>query len=673
MARRTPAHGGQLVSRPQTRGGLVMVVGLAVYIALHVGYLQVHAMRQRSMPVEPDDAYSYILTGPQLLECQRGCPAFSDLKEQFVAPVADYHVGGAGWMRVREYIRLFVPYHPLHAAILIAVHWTGASWESAYAAVCLIGAVLIGVALTRWLFVMVGPGAAGVAMLVLAFGHFQEQGLDAIVPSTLSMAMAMWAWSWILADKSWKDWALPMLIAAMVAMHSGALLWAAVTVAAFVWIRAERSRRFLWIAAGSSTVFLAAALVVARLQTSIGRGGRFVAPWMRDTESVTALLDNVATAGRLTAAWVLSFVGGANNLAGHVPIVIVVVLAVIAGSGMVACGVVGFRGLSPRVQRGVAILGFLLVGVTFGTVFYVMPGYPAPLFVRSWVFVAVLSAGLAAHGAWLLVERRALTGSRWSAVAVLALALVAVLRVGWGLHALSILHNSVVTRANLVFDPSQPTLLDAAARPPSSVLYLAETPLYFYLTHGGTRFGAVFYPAVARTSEAARWVEGNGALQFVVGLNPAAGLRLSAGDLLSIEGDSARACRLQFDATRVSPVLISWSGDDRRGAIRELLGADSSIAVNVPAGGRSNMQVEAAASAGVRVTGLRCDGQTTRWPWRSGITMWRSSAGGTPRAIRFDLPAETMFPNRAVQVMSDTGDTYLLQLRERGAEGFREP
>lgn len=389
-----------------SRASLTLVVGLTIYLVLHVGYLQMVTMRQREMPVEPDDAYSYILTGPQMLGCPSGCAAFDELRAQFVAPVPDYHVGGPGWTRVREYIRLFVPYHPLHASMLIGLHRLGATWEHAYATISLLGGVFVALALARWLFAMVGPGGAGVALLVLAFGHFQEQGLDAIVPSTLSMALAMWAWSWILAEKRPRDWAIPIVIAVMVAIHSGALLWAAVTVAAFIVIRAERTTRYRLISVGSVAVFLLAVVEVSRLQTSIGRGGRFVAPWMRDAESVAALSDNLATAARLAVAWVLSFAGGANNLSGHLPIAVISLLAVGVGLGCVALCWVGFAALPGAQRRGIVILGLLLVGVTFATVFYAMPGYPAPLFVRSWVFVAVLSAGLAAHGGWTLVSDR---------------------------------------------------------------------------------------------------------------------------------------------------------------------------------------------------------------------------------------------------------------------------
>lgn len=245
-----------------------------------------------------------------------------------------------------------------------------------------------------------------------------------------------------------------------------------------------------------------------------------------------------------------------------------------------------------------------------------------------------------------------------------ALLVCAVVRAGWGLGALDVLHRSLVSRSNLQFDATQPLVLAAAARPASSVLYLAETPLYFYLAHGADRFGAVYYPAVSRTADESRWVQSNAELEFVVGLNPAAGLLLGPDDVLSIESAvGGESCRLQFAAPRTKPVLISWAAGDQSAATRQTLEADGGVAIRLAGNRPLNLRVERPPFEGLRVTGLQCDRQATRWPWQSGITMRRQTAGGEGRAIRFDLPSRTLFPNRAAMVLNDVGDTYVLQLR----------
>lgn len=127
-------------------------MGLAVYLILHVGYLQYSVLRQRHLPIEPDDAYSYMLKASQLLECpHQDCPALTDLRAQLEAPSPDGRPGGASWIRGREYFRLAVQYHPLHSLLLLVVHAAGASWDSAYNGVWLAGSVFVGWVVGRWL------------------------------------------------------------------------------------------------------------------------------------------------------------------------------------------------------------------------------------------------------------------------------------------------------------------------------------------------------------------------------------------------------------------------------------------------------------------------------------------------------------------------------------------
>ena len=80
-----------------------LLVAFCVYLIIQVGYLQLSAMSQRVLPVEPDDAYSYIVWGPLTLECAQNCPAISDLRTQIDPrfPATDHQ-----WMRARQYSRL---------------------------------------------------------------------------------------------------------------------------------------------------------------------------------------------------------------------------------------------------------------------------------------------------------------------------------------------------------------------------------------------------------------------------------------------------------------------------------------------------------------------------------------------------------------------------------------
>lgn len=181
------------------RGATLLIAGCLVYLAVHVGFLQITALADRRLPIEPDDAYSYILTAPQWLECREGCRALDDLRTQ-VATTGDT-ASPAFWTRARQHNRLFVQYHPGHTALLLVLNRVaGVPWERAYNLVWVAGAVGVAIAMALWLWRLVGAGGAGIALLILAAGHFQEQGLDAIAPSTMSMGLAMLAWAVVLSD-----------------------------------------------------------------------------------------------------------------------------------------------------------------------------------------------------------------------------------------------------------------------------------------------------------------------------------------------------------------------------------------------------------------------------------------------------------------------------------------
>lgn len=517
-----------------------------------------------------------------------------------------------------------------------------------------------------------GPGGAGIALGVLAFGHFQEQGLDAIVPSTLSMALAMLAWTVILVEKPGRDRWVPVLVAATVAMHSGGLLWSAIIVSFFVLFRFERSGHFYRVGSSCIAAWLVGAAYVMYLPDAVVGAGRFYGPFSRDPDVMVELGKNVATAGRVAGAWVLSFCGGAEQLAQRLSMPTVVVIGACLSLLLIGLCFLGWRSLEQRRRRGVVLLGVLVVGVTAGTVLYVIPGYPAPLFVRSWVFLAVLMAGLAGQGIWVLARHLiAMQAQRFVlAAAISTVVIIAALpRVVWGVESLGVLRESMASRNDLIFDASQPRLLEQQAPRGSAVLYLGENPLYFFLTHGGNRFGAVYYPAVARTPEEGRWIQSNTALRFVVGMNPAAGLALGRGDTLTVAGGPAGArTRLMLLGPSRGPVVLAyWPGEDRTLVIRRLVNLDRASWVTVPAWPSLTLQVEGAPSERVRVGGLKYgERDALNWPWGTATELSVTRAGGTALgAIGFNLDRAIPILHGDADLLSDQGDMFLARILPR--------
>ncbi len=79
----------------------VFLIGLLLYWSAQIGGIQLPTILQRSVPSEPDDAYSYILKSSQMQACfWQDCPAMEDLRRQLTAPSSDWNIA---WERERQY------------------------------------------------------------------------------------------------------------------------------------------------------------------------------------------------------------------------------------------------------------------------------------------------------------------------------------------------------------------------------------------------------------------------------------------------------------------------------------------------------------------------------------------------------------------------------------------
>ncbi len=172
-----------------SKAGLaVLVLGLCFFLAVRFAFLGTIVL-DRSIPIEPDDSYGYILKAAQIDDCflQR-CPALADLREQTTAPSDDPPTANS---RYREYHRTLFQFHPLHSLILYILHKTGLSWEGAYAATQVVGMVLLGCAAAYFMFAVWGAGGAGIALTILALTLFAKHGLHTVVPSNLTTGLAL--------------------------------------------------------------------------------------------------------------------------------------------------------------------------------------------------------------------------------------------------------------------------------------------------------------------------------------------------------------------------------------------------------------------------------------------------------------------------------------------------
>lgn len=448
-------------------------------------------------------------------------------------------------------------------------------------------------------------------------------------------------------------------------MHSAGVLFAGVTIAFYALARRDDARRFRFTLLASVFVWLCGAWYVRHL-TSSDHVGFVFNPITADASAWSEFRKNVATAGRVSAAWVLSFGGGGARMAERMSSVPIALVGLGIAGVMGALCRRGFQSIDRSQQRRLTGLAALLLLLTIASVFYVVPGYPAPMFVRSWVFLAVLSAALIGRGLEDLAVALASSATRSVPVVAMSAILVVLLglRASGGAVALVVLRDSMAERGDLQFDTDQPALLGPDATASSSVLYLAETPLYLYLTHGANRSGAVFYPAVAKGADADRWLDGNAALRYVVGLSPAAGLVLRDGDAMVIEapGTAMSHAEILIDSpSRMAVTATPISGESHR---QERVSSPSPTWVAID--GELPVRVSVTgAGRGVHVHGVRYDSHARlHWPWNSGTTLTVTrAAGGGAQAIQFDSMSWTRLGNRRGEVVSDRGDSVLMRVR----------
>ena len=83
---------------------LLFILGVLLFIFVQL-MMVVLPIRNRTAPVESDDAYTYIVKAAQMQGCfLQNCPALNDLRQQRTAPTEKPNMT---WIRYREYVRAF--------------------------------------------------------------------------------------------------------------------------------------------------------------------------------------------------------------------------------------------------------------------------------------------------------------------------------------------------------------------------------------------------------------------------------------------------------------------------------------------------------------------------------------------------------------------------------------
>ncbi len=659
----------------------IFILGVIIYLVAQ-GILLNYPLWTRSLPPEPDDAYTYMSKGPQMEQCfLQGCPALQDLREQ-VNVKEPYR---QAWEAVRARIFTLNVYHPLQTVALIAVHHLGFSWELSYKIAWSAGSLLFLIGIAWLLFVLFGPGAAGLGLFLLAFQVFANQGLHYVVPSNLALGIGFIVWARILSKKGNAPWCLLLGAVAMVSMHPVGRIYA--TIAILIYLTAGQSpwrARTLLPALGGAAI-VAAAFLLPHFITHPD----LVRPAAPIPDDFTYLKYAHDTFRELAGNLYKLFVGVAG-----LPIFLFTLVA-------------GIWLLPPERRRVVGrialILGFFLVI----SLFYVMPHFPGDVFRRLWIAFAVLITGICGYGIFALMRYAGLLLNSVSPTPVTEFLGIPTLRLSS--HKIGVLLLAVVVAillqtahdgtANLVktikktigryqyaYNLDQPGLLLSESREGDKVLYSSLFNMPFYLTHGALNLGAVYYPAVRGTPLEKKWAESE-QVRFAVVMNPLNWFPTGYEGKIPLKHYSQVLARFPQPENISTVRLRLENPTDEEKVLEAVLRSDKgekakSGPLTLPPGQTKWLEIpaqglgwtgtlEVALSGEIKelfLHGLNMNQSQTLWPWdqEASLTFIRAEDGGKAYSVLFK--ADSALPEalkaKGVEVLDDQGGTVLLRIRE---------
>ncbi len=640
-------------------------------------------IRSRTVPVETDDAYTYIVKAAQMQDCfLQNCPALNDLREQLTAPSKNLDIS---WARYREYVRAFLVYHPLHSLILTGLHSTGFSWEASYNVLEVAGNLILSLAAIYWLYSLFGAGPAGVALLFLAFTPFPNQGLHYVVPSNLALGIGILTWASLLQRPKRPHWILIGSTLALVLMHPIGRMYALLSVFLFILLNVKQLRRPDWLVSGLSILIVLITfllpLVIHRPEISFPPE-----PPPADWSPRLGYYNNIREAASLIISWMRLY-----------------------GGFLIAILFIGLLSLPATEQRTrVLSMGILLGGLLCASLLQVLPRYPAEAFSRVWIPFAIFLTGLIAHGIWRWMnavihwirqllqhglrdfrdEGRILSAMALARVFLLLFGLViarnAVNSMMEGQRTLREILAIMIDSQNSRLDTKQPSVLVKAGC--EDVLYMFEVPMHLYLAHGALGCGAIYHPALSNTPEEAHWIQDNQNVGYVVTWNPTIKATVTTGGTpLALEKGNQLDFYIPDDwnSPRVY-VYLENPGGDTRIAISPLQTENNKKPkpverISIPANWAGWQEIDITAeelapgfnlsapkvSNAIFLRGIRSDPNSSlNWPWDQGLTLISQPSGKDASATEIHFNTSNLVPysNWSMTVIDDQGDTVLIKV-----------
>ncbi|MBF0370810.1 MAG: hypothetical protein HQL52_15270 [Magnetococcales bacterium] len=649
----------------------------------------------RQLPPEADDVYAYALRGMLLEECLTDpCGGVEEIKRRTLDE------GGEIPKNLDEltlFLRLSHLGPPLHPALMTGFHALGLDWLASYQAVGVLtfGLLVVGVAGLLW--VLVGPGAAGVGLFLLGVHIFRSQGLTLPpVPGRLALGIALIAWWLIVALPKPRPSLSLFWVILLLLTHPIGVALGGVTAGFHAWVAFPKRP-------GEAVgVFVTGAVLVV----SVWLAPRFL--------SHPELFFQPLSWFPADPAW-QGWAGIKHNIAGAQG-----TLLSDAGlyGGILPWGVALLVGwLTLTRARRYHLTGILLgvAGLLGLSLVIIFPGHEASVFNRIWVPFAILLAGIFGRGAWSVVAfipqlyatwrkafspREALPPQTSLSLPWPTLALVTLLwfamsaTIAWsgfqhqyqGYFKHHEMHARFLLRQDHAPDWEQPRLLTELFQEGDLIRYGDIVTLSHYLLAGAQDIPALFDASPRASLEPG--------VRFIAVQNPLlgkkgafswpgnfrqGGFQLQPGGWLGLSAErpiSWRSLKFRVQNPSQQAVTLSWrawqdgftSPPDHPG-FSVPPGADDWFILAEPpgTGERFQLYLPVDSSQLVRIKGIRTDGLTRpRFPWGSGIRLHFDRKAGFPSQwqLRFDGSSFSRWIplGHDAQVIADGGFTLLLEL-----------
>ncbi len=360
-------------------GNRFFAICLGFFVVVEV-FVTLGPALHRVLPVEPDDALTYLLRTAQMVECPRqDCVALEDLRVQLSAVMDDPQLAAP----VQEaYWHVFLNHVPGYSLTAAVLRTLGLSFFQTYNLLTILGGIVIAVGAAIWARALVGAWAGGIAVVLFALTYFVGHGLIWIVPSNMTLGMAMLAFG-LLVERREQRGMIPffllVLMAAMLSWHSIGRFYAIALLLSYAALVRRPYVRVDWIflTVGVGLVGASEALpyVIERPLLRMP-----IVPLPFEGTALDAVLANVREMPRIVARSAIATLG----YGGLVAVVVIAALTL------------------PRWRRW----PFLLFLAGFGglcatSLLHLSPRIPAEIFARFWVPVALL---LSCAFAWVLLS-----------------------------------------------------------------------------------------------------------------------------------------------------------------------------------------------------------------------------------------------------------------------------